>query len=527
MMVDQKAVNSAWFQYTPLDLSARNVRLLEIQPGLTWSTIQCTIKHEPLRKNHVCLSYMWGSEKDTAVILVNGRKFLIRHNLYNFLKLARRHGVRERLWIDAICIDQANAHERNHQVRQMADCYKMAKYVLIWTGHALSDLRRVFLRLKSTQLPRREAFKLAQAEYWTRMWIIQEVLLPHDVRLFLGSEARPLAQFETALRSYKNIALMGNDVCDLIRHREGLHGLSRCPSFCDLLEQYGTQKCKDRRDRVYSLLGLDDDAKDFYVDYEEDVLLTFMRAFQYLTRSANICLRTVSHAMVTLGNALGLKVAIFCEHTLGYLVQSGAFSLKNLSCPGKSQESSRSCDFLVIPFDLLLQIPLSPSALPQQGKILRYLCSQKGCMALSEFGWCAVRFIERQNYCHLWLRVFPNEFTRDLRDVNLSTWAVLEKGCSGSHDVQYAHGADFYRQLIQSGEDWSKERSTEPPPSCTASLEISFHDGSSVATSDLLGDLEPFHPYGEGMQIRAELSSYLNLPSPEEWITGARKGTQK
>ena len=45
------------------------------------------------------------------------------------------------LWNDAVCIDQENMAERNHQVRQMADIYRQARYVLIWAGRLSSALR--------------------------------------------------------------------------------------------------------------------------------------------------------------------------------------------------------------------------------------------------------------------------------------------------------------------------------------------------------------------------------------------------
>ncbi|KAK0611195.1 hypothetical protein B0T14DRAFT_529931 [Immersiella caudata] len=39
-----------------------------------------------------------------------------------------------RLWVDAICIDQANIRERNHQVRSMAAIFCEAQRVVVYLG---------------------------------------------------------------------------------------------------------------------------------------------------------------------------------------------------------------------------------------------------------------------------------------------------------------------------------------------------------------------------------------------------------
>ena len=54
---------------------------------------------------------------------------------------ARDHGpsVPRRLWIDAICISQADSQGRSEQVRFMYDIYKGAKRTLVWLGKADDD----------------------------------------------------------------------------------------------------------------------------------------------------------------------------------------------------------------------------------------------------------------------------------------------------------------------------------------------------------------------------------------------------
>ena len=44
-----------------------------------------------------------------------------------------------KMFIDALCIDQSDIAERNHQVRQMGDVYRAAKAVVAWLGCGLSQ----------------------------------------------------------------------------------------------------------------------------------------------------------------------------------------------------------------------------------------------------------------------------------------------------------------------------------------------------------------------------------------------------
>lgn len=38
------------------------------------------------------------------------------------------------MWVDAVCIDQSNIVERNHQVKSMASVFSEASKVLVWLG---------------------------------------------------------------------------------------------------------------------------------------------------------------------------------------------------------------------------------------------------------------------------------------------------------------------------------------------------------------------------------------------------------
>jgi hypothetical protein len=73
-------------------------------------------------RSYEALSYTWGSPGTPSTsfprrfITLNGAKFEVRENLFqafHYLALKSKERV---LWIDAICIDQNDINERNHQL---------------------------------------------------------------------------------------------------------------------------------------------------------------------------------------------------------------------------------------------------------------------------------------------------------------------------------------------------------------------------------------------------------------------------
>jgi hypothetical protein len=56
---------------------------------------------------HYCaLSYVWGSSKDTTLIVVDGKELYVTINLATALRHLRDPRIISYLWADAICIKQ-------------------------------------------------------------------------------------------------------------------------------------------------------------------------------------------------------------------------------------------------------------------------------------------------------------------------------------------------------------------------------------------------------------------------------------
>jgi hypothetical protein len=89
------------------------------------------------------------------MILLNGKIFSVRQNLFDFLYMACTEPkvlglTQEKYWIDALCINQSNIPERNHQVAQMGDIFGSAQCVHVWLGETSS--LNAWKRCYTTQL---------------------------------------------------------------------------------------------------------------------------------------------------------------------------------------------------------------------------------------------------------------------------------------------------------------------------------------------------------------------------------------
>ncbi|QGI86089.1 hypothetical protein CEK25_012818 [Fusarium fujikuroi] len=130
--------------YGSLKISGNQIRLLTITS--TTPVISCemdvTELHDHLPFN--ALSYVWGDPKVTEIILVNGHEYPVTTSLASALRCVpqhlsqSKHAAGQKLWVDAICINQADNAEKSHQVAKMGEIYSQSALVLCWLG-PLSD----------------------------------------------------------------------------------------------------------------------------------------------------------------------------------------------------------------------------------------------------------------------------------------------------------------------------------------------------------------------------------------------------
>jgi hypothetical protein len=241
---------------------------------------------------YTALSYTWGSASEQREILVHDKPFLVQDNLWKFLYRARCSGFTNDLWIDALCIDQSDVNERNHQVSIMGMIYKRAQSVIVWI-HPLSKTTEQAVeyvlyesadKLKQPVEPQfiQGLQELLEAPYWSRAWILQESVLASRITIWLGqlqvdedtllcvlkhawtenaneeSEDYPALKVIDYRKKFGRGRFLGNrDIPNAFEARKYMKPLLSCDEWARLLRRLGhSLQCTDPRDRVYALLSL-------------------------------------------------------------------------------------------------------------------------------------------------------------------------------------------------------------------------------------------------------------------------------
>ena len=283
------------------------IRLLYLLPRANEEDdmIRCSIKHVKLSESPVyeALSYMWGPKGDSKPICLEANIRYVRENLWTALYYLRLKGEVRVLWIDAICINQNDIRERNYQVTQMGRIYSNGSRAVVWLGESNQDSTLAFSVLSNTgedsdwasfsensilgpPATEKGVLKLdairsiCYREYWTRLWIIQEVLLSTDILICCGDKSLPwgglssffaqlIKPFSSALEttglaqdSERIIRAIDDSIpARLFREASKRRHLETWNQRTDrslfgLCVEYGEAKCEDRRDKVRHLLSL-------------------------------------------------------------------------------------------------------------------------------------------------------------------------------------------------------------------------------------------------------------------------------
>lgn len=112
--------------YSGLNTNSQEVRVLKLLPGGWSDVIQCQMSRVLLEENpdYEALSYVWGDSLLKYKILVNGVLYPITTNLYLALRRLRCVDAARTIWVDAVCINQADTEEKTRQVSIRGEIYK-------------------------------------------------------------------------------------------------------------------------------------------------------------------------------------------------------------------------------------------------------------------------------------------------------------------------------------------------------------------------------------------------------------------
>jgi hypothetical protein len=279
------------------------------------------------------LSYVWGDPTVRSDIIVNKQRVSVTKNLEEALRNLHyrrgRHQNGNRIWVDALCINQNNIEERNKQVKRMKHIYADAENVYVWTGPELTggehverfinDVGSAILRSPETfrwyipsipGLYHDSAWKgimeLMSRPYWGRLWIIQEVLLANtatklcfgnricslpawfatfavlrgDLSSFFFAKARAIFATEpnaSVLGDPTSFITSGTNMERLIELDQFKYADLPGPDLMLLLDAGRSAHQWDTKDKVYALLGLMDPAIQHGVDpdYSAPVFKTY------------------------------------------------------------------------------------------------------------------------------------------------------------------------------------------------------------------------------------------------------------
>ena len=217
-----------------------HIRLLTIE--IVGGVVQCRLIAYPqhLAPKYDAVSYCWGQDLTTVGITCNGFELRVRHNLLAFLKASGdMKSPRRPLWIDAICLNQADDREKAVQVPRMAKIYKQASRTIVWLGEPDADTENALLYLtvavpqwiergdkkfdKATRIK-----VMADKEYagkwqsvadylsrpwFDRLWCLQEVLLSEDIYFLPHTPRIPYISWK---KLYECVMMVENEMGSLM-----------------------------------------------------------------------------------------------------------------------------------------------------------------------------------------------------------------------------------------------------------------------------------------------------------------------
>lgn len=203
------AVKNGHYPYQPLEESC--IRLIKLFPERK-TRINCQLVPVSLddAPPFIAVSYAWGDATLTREIELEGSLIPISLSLHGALNAIRHKKDTLYVWADALAINQQDSDERMQQVSLMTRIYQTAKSVAIWLGPdenesqlAVDFLYRLARRKGSPRDVARlltspdaspavsAVVSLFERDYWSRLWVVQEVLLATSITVYCGSTVTP------------------------------------------------------------------------------------------------------------------------------------------------------------------------------------------------------------------------------------------------------------------------------------------------------------------------------------------------
>jgi hypothetical protein len=156
---------------------------------------------------YVALSYTWGNPRLHCPILIGERVFHVTLNLAVALEHLQEEEKTLILWVDAICIDQRNEHEKSIQVQRMGEVFSSAALVIVWLGASADksdlalqeivkavdhdsrydELKQSYQSIQRCHVLLIQPIRaLFERPWFKRVWVGQEVALNEEITFVCG-----------------------------------------------------------------------------------------------------------------------------------------------------------------------------------------------------------------------------------------------------------------------------------------------------------------------------------------------------
>jgi hypothetical protein len=302
------------FTYQPLGANTLEIRLVTVSPRtVPGADILCELEHVvfPIDLQDItgdsdeedrssqgpvfsALSYTWGSSiEPNQRILLNGKFFHIRQNLYDFLSSfsLNEDCSHERLWIDQLSINQSDLAERSQQVSKMSHIFKKASRTLIWLGPSFEGSDSLMTKMASFEEPPSHwlgqgkildpeeldphlpaILRVIESPYWTRLWICQELLLSRTPFVQIGIHHVPWSKFILILDNLTVPSWLQQNrdklrLLAFLRQRWGAWPGGLTWDVATTITRFA--ECEEPLDRVFGVFGLVKPVLRIKVDYSK------------------------------------------------------------------------------------------------------------------------------------------------------------------------------------------------------------------------------------------------------------------
>ncbi|KAF2669536.1 hypothetical protein BT63DRAFT_263718 [Microthyrium microscopicum] len=454
------------YQYQPLE-DNRTIRLLHASRSKNGSLL-FDFSHVSLNNSPVyeAVSYTWGSKDRDKTIRhrKTGHVLYMTSNCQDMLWSLTKDGPRI-LWVDALSINQEGILEKNHQIPLMADLYRSASRTIAYIGEADSssyDLSRMHISkaLDPTLDIKRSAAMILSRPWFTRTWVIQEVLLSKRLVIQAGKnriEETALASQVTSgggvlnmkeifpadlrrlrkqrvsgNREHRSMGMLRTDAEESKRSQttgartSGSDTLTNSIHLFNVLCESASYQCEDPRDKLFAIISL------LEGDIPPDLEANYSRSVEEVY--TNISRHLLSHgATKALAAAIGIELAnrrhlpswTIDWRCLRHLSQPGY--IQSAFCPGSdasrwysaSDHSNTSFERIA---DKALLTPLEGCGLCIRGKRFHTVEQPKIVSALAEWE-SRPNFWARKKYCEKFsapMDMYPEYAIMDKG--NTATW---------------------------------------------------------------------------------------------------------